>query len=176
MNYKDLKSCMSRRYSGKDKEYIDMLFDIIDKMCVVSVDRDKCFVGDVVYSQDNGLEFVIYDLVQTENGDGVLVVLKNKKIGYCKVSASTFKRCYTLYNPGYASEANYYDVDSIVRDSHLSDDDYCALWDCVSRDSHIAKRMKEQNTIFSLSQNASSCTVEPAYVRKDECDKHRYSF
>lgn len=81
MNYKDLKSCMSRRYSGKDKEYIDSLFDIIDKMCVVTADRDKCFVGDTVYSQDSGLEFVIEDLVQTENGDGVMVVLKNKKIG-----------------------------------------------------------------------------------------------
>lgn len=176
MNYKDLKSCMLRRYSGKDKEYIDKLFDIIDKMCVVTVDRDKCFVGDVVYSQDNGLEFVIDDLVQTENGDSVLVVLKNKKIGYRKVSASTFKRCYTLYNPGYASEANYRDVDSVVRDSHLSDDDYCALWDCVSRDSHIAERMKGQRSIFTLSQNDISCTVEPAYVRKDECDKHRYPF
>ena len=176
MNYKDLKSCMSHRYSGKDKEYIDRLFDIIDKMCVVSVDRDRCFVGDVVYSQDNGLEFVIDDLVQTENGDGVMVVLKNKKTGYRKVSETTFKRCYTLYNPGYASAANYHDMDSIVRDSRLSDDDYCALWDRGSRDDHIAKRMKEQNTIFSLSQNDISCTVEPAYVRKDECDRHRHPF
>ena len=170
MNYKDLKSCMSRRYSGKDKEYIDKLFDIIDKMCVVTADRDKCFVGDVVYSQDNGLEFVIDDLVQTENGDGVMVVLKNKKIGYCKVSETTFKRCYTLYNPGYASEANYCNADSIVRDSRLSDDDYCALWDCTSRDAHLKERMKGQNSIFTLYQNASSFTVEPAYVRKDECN------
>ena len=170
MNYKDLKSCMSRRYSGKDKEYIDKLFDIIDKMCVASADRDKCFVGDVVYSQDNGLEFVIDDLVQTENGDGVLVVLKNKKIGYCKVSASTFKRCYTLYNPGRASEANYHDVNSIVRDSRLSDDDYCALWGCSSRDAHLRERMKTQGTIFALSQDSTSCTIGSVYMRKDECD------
>lgn len=46
MNYKDLKDCMSRRRSGKDKEYTDRLFGIIDNMCVASVDRDKCFVGD----------------------------------------------------------------------------------------------------------------------------------
>lgn len=176
MNYKDLKSCMSRRYSGKDKEYIDKLFDIIDKMCVVSADRDKCFVGDVVYSQDSGLEFIIHDLVQTENGDGVIVVLKNKKTGYRKVSASTFKRCYTLYNPGYTSEENRYNVDSIVRDSHLSDDDYCALWDCTSRDTHLKERMKNQGTIFALSQDAVSCRIEPAYMSKDECDKHCYPF
>lgn len=176
MNYKDLKSCMSRRYSGKDKEYIDTLFDIIDEMCVASVDRDKCFVGDVVYSQDNGLEFTIVSLVHTDNGDGMMVVLKNKKTGYRKVSETTFKRCYTLYNPGMASEANYSNVDSIVRDSRLSDDDYCALWDCTSRDAHLKERMKGQGTIFSLSQNDISCTVEPAYMRKDECDKHRYPF
>lgn len=176
MNYKDLKTCMSRRYSGKDKEYIDKLFDIIDKMCVVSVDRDKCFVGDVVYSQDNGLEFTIDDLVQTENGDGVLVVLKNKRLGLRKVSASTFKRCYTLYNPGYASEANYSNADGIIRDSHLSDDDYCALWDCTSRDAHLKERMGKQSAVSILSQNDISRTVEPAYVRKDECDRHRYPF
>ena len=176
MNYKDLKSCMSRRYSGKDKEYIDRLFDIIDKMCVVSVDRDKCFVGDTVYSQDSGLEFVIDDLVQTEDGDGVLVVLKNKRLGCRRVSATTFKQCYTLYNPGLSSEANYYEVDSIVHDSRLSDDEYCALWGCPSRDAHLKGRMKDQGTIFAISQNASSCTIEPAYMRKDECDKHRYPF
>lgn len=170
MNYKDLKSCMSRRYSGKDKEYIDRLFDIIDKMCVVTVDRDKCFVGDVVYSKDNGLEFVIDDLVQTENGDGVMVVLKNKKIGYRKVSATTFKQCYTLYDPGMSSEANYCNADSIIRDSHLSDDDYCALWDCTSRDAHLKERMNKQSGIFTLSYNVSSCTIESAYARKDECN------
>ena len=75
-----------------------------------------------------------------------------------------------------ASEANYRDVDSIVRDSRLSDDDYCALWDCTSRDSHIVERMKGQSGIFTLSQNDISCTVEPAYMRKDECDRHRYPF
>lgn len=171
MNYKDLKVCMSRRYSGKDKEYIDKLFDIIDKMCVVSVDRDKCFVEDVVYSQDSGLEFIIDDLVQTENGDGVVVVLKNKQLGCRRVSASTFNRCYTLYNPGRASEANYYDVDHIVRDSRLSDDEYRALWGCSSRDAHLKERMKTQGTIFALSQDACSCTIEPAYMRKDECDR-----
>lgn len=176
MNYKDLKSCMSRRYSGKDKEYIDRLFDIIDKMCVASADLDKCFVGDVVYSQDNGLEFVIDDLVQTENGDGVMVVLKNKKTGYRKVSETTFKRCYTLYNPGLSSEANYCNADSIVRDSRLSDDDYCALWGCTSRDAHLKERLKVQGTIFSLPQDNISCTVESAYMRKDEYDRHRYPF
>lgn len=176
MNYKDLKSCMSRRYSGKDKEYIDSLFDIIDKMCVASADRDKCFVGDIVYSQDNGLEFVIDDLVQTENGDGVLVALKNKQLGRREVSASTFKRCYTLYNPGYASESNYCNADSIVRDSRLSDEEYCALWGCSSRDAHLKERMNKQGVIFTLSQNDISCTVEPAYMRKDECDRHRCSF
>lgn len=176
MNYKDLKSCMSRRYSGKDKEYIDSLFEIIDKMCVVSVDRDKCFVGDVVYSQDNGLEFTIVSLVHTDNGDGMMVVLKNKKTGYRKVSETTFKRCYTLYNPGYASEANYSNVDSIVRDSRLSDDDYCALWDCTSRDAHLKERINKQSAVSILSQTDTSCTVEPAYIRKDECDRHRYPF
>lgn len=170
MNYKDLKSCMSRRYSGKDKEYIDKLFDIIDKMCVVTADRDKCFVGDVVYSQDSGVEFVIDDIVQTDNGDGVLVELKNNRLGYRRVSATTFKQCYTLYNPGLSSGTNCYDADSIVRDSRLSDDEYCALWGCLSRDAHIKERVKGHNTIFALSSNASSCTIEPAYVRKDECD------
>ena len=176
MNYKDLKACMSRRYSGKDKEYIDRLFDIIDKMCVVSADGDRCFIGDMVYSQDSGLEFVIGDLVQTENGDGVTIVLKNKKTGYRKVSASTFKRCYTLYNPGRASEANRYDVDSIIRDSRLSDNDYCALWGCTSRDTHLKERMKNQGTIFAISQDALSCTIEPAYMKKDECDRRCGTF
>ena len=176
MNYKDLKSCMSRRYCGKDKEYIDRLFDIIDSMCVVSADGDKCFVGDVVYSQDSGIEFVIDDLVQTEDGDGVMVVLKSGQMGLRKVSASTFKRCYTLYNPGRASEANRYDADSIVRDSRLSDEEYRALWGCSSRDAHLAERMKRQNSIFALSPDATSCTIGSVYMRKDECDGRCGSF
>lgn len=176
MNYKDLKTCMSRRYSGKDKEYIDKLFDIIDEMCVASADRDKCFVGDIVYSQDNGLEFVIHALVHTDNGDGMMVVLKNKQLGRREVSASTFKRCYTLYNPGYASETNYHDIDRILHDSRLSDEEYRALWSCSSRDAHLKERMNKQSAVSILSQSDISCTVEPAYMRKDECDRHCYPF